>query len=245
MAGHERAQSPQETRFAVLTLAKGRGMHVKRGSRQRREGEADGPWGRRPARISHKLDGVRQTGASGRSSVERCGHDKPCRSKGRWAGSAWLVEEAVRRLLHKEPATPGRLRESTGELNGCQTSQGGRAGGSRRRFQPCWGKPTARNEWRGRGKQGQQCCVRPRPTRLPPTEGNEGTEETMNRSCAGYRFVQAVVLRSEVGGSVEQGATWETAVRVEGGISGLPAPGRRARPARPTGRWRARSGRGA
>ena len=173
-------------------------MDVERGSRQRREGEADGPWGQRPTRINHELGGVRQTGASGRRSDWMCGDDKPRRAKGLWPGSAWLAEDALRRLLRKEPPTPGRMRESTGELNGCQTSADGRALGRGPCFQPCWGKPTARNDWRGGGKrEGLRALRAPSSYSTSSNRVDEGNEGAGDWTCVAFGSVQALLLRSE------------------------------------------------
>ena len=150
---------------------KGSGMDAKRVSEQRREGEADSPRGQRSAGINHKPDGVRQTGASGRSSVYRCGDDKPCRAKGLWVRSADSAEEAVRPLPLWGLPRPGHMRESAGKLNAGQTPLGGRARGRRPHFQPYWGKPTVRNDWRGLGKHGRSRRVGPSFTRLNPFEG--------------------------------------------------------------------------
>src|SRR5438552_17344490 len=62
--------------------------------------------------------------------------------------------------------TPGQMRVAGRALNDGQTSWDGRTVGIRLHFQPCRGKPAARNEWRGLGKDARQCCVHPSPTRL-------------------------------------------------------------------------------
>ena len=116
-------------------------------TKQRREGEADGPQGQRPARVSRRgpswTEFVRLAdqavvafggaGMINRAEPRACGHSR---------GS---------RRLDTEPETErtaGPASNAAGD--GCGRAQDDQAG-----FQPYWGKPAVRNEQRGWRKRGQ------------------------------------------------------------------------------------------
>jgi len=116
-------------------------------TKQRREGEANGPQGQRPARVSRRgpswtefvrladqaVVAIAGTGMINRAEPRACGHSR---------GS---------RRLDSEPETErtaGPTSNAAGD--GCGRAQDDQAG-----FQPYWGKPAVRNEQRGWGKRGQ------------------------------------------------------------------------------------------
>jgi hypothetical protein len=116
-------------------------------TKQRREGEADGPQGQRPARVSRRgpswtefvrladqaVVAITGAGMINRAEPRACGYSR---------GS---------RRLDPEPETErtaGPALNAAGD--GCGRVQDDQAG-----FQPYWGKPAVRNEQRGRRKRGQ------------------------------------------------------------------------------------------
>ena len=115
--------------------------------RQRREGEANGPQGQRPARVSRggpswtefvrladqAVVAIAGAGMINRAEPRACGYSR---------GS---------RRLDPEPETDRTAGPALNEAgNGFGRTQGDEAG-----FQPNWGKPAVRNEPRGWRKRGQ------------------------------------------------------------------------------------------
>src|ERR1039457_7039901 len=116
-------------------------------TKQRRESEANGPQGQRPARVSRRgpswTEFVRladqAVGAfAGKDMIKRAGP------------RGWWHSRGSRRL-DAEPETErtaGPASNAAGD--GCGRAQDDQAG-----FQPYWGKPAVRNEQRGWRKRGQ------------------------------------------------------------------------------------------
>ena len=116
-------------------------------TKQRRESEANGPEGQRPARISRGgpswTEFVR---LADQAAVAFAGTDMINRAESRACG-----QSRGSRRLGTEPETErtaGPASNAAGD--GCGRAQDDQAG-----FQPCWGKPAVRNDQRGRRKRGQ------------------------------------------------------------------------------------------
>ena len=127
-------------------------------TRQRWEGEMNGPARaktgqsklHRPSwtefiRLAQQA-GVAFAGAAMTNRAE----PRACGCGRRWNGRGNKVM-----ALETGIKTPGPMRVTGKELNGCQTSADERSLGRRLHFQPCWGKPAARNEWRGWRKRNE------------------------------------------------------------------------------------------
>ena len=148
---HNRGMNHQVN--SVSRRGRGRGMHDNSMTRQRRESEADGPQGQRPARVSRggpswtefvRLADQAVVAFAGTEMINRaepraCGHSR---------GS---------RRLDTEPETErtaGPASNAAGD--GCGRAQDDQAG-----FQTYWGKPAVRNEprgWRNRGHDLMAIC---------------------------------------------------------------------------------------
>jgi hypothetical protein len=120
---------------------------MKSKSKQRREGEANGPEGQRPVRVSRRgpswTEFVRPadqavvafagTEMINRAERRACGHSR---------GS---------RRLDTEPETE----RAAGSASNAAVDGSGRAQNDQAGFQPYWGKPAVRNDQRGRRKRGR------------------------------------------------------------------------------------------
>ena len=120
---------------------------MKSKSKQRREGEANGPEGQRPVRVSRRgpswTEFVRTadqavvafagTEMINRAERRACGHSR---------GS---------RRLDTEPETE----RAAGSASNAAVDGSGRAQNDQAGFQPYWGKPAVRNDQRGRRKRGR------------------------------------------------------------------------------------------
>jgi hypothetical protein len=116
-------------------------------TKQRREGEANGPQGQRPARVSRGgpswTEFVRP---AHQAVVAFAGADMINRAEPRACGHS-----REPRLLDPEPGmerNAGSASNAAG--NGCGRARSDEAG-----FQPYWGKPAVRNDQRGWRKRGQ------------------------------------------------------------------------------------------
>jgi hypothetical protein len=125
-------------------------------SRQRREGDWRGPEGTKTGRYSRKgkPPGAPETGGSGRSSQDGRGSNtlpEP-RACGSASGSTGSGCKAMAPEGDKNAWTDASDPESAEERSNARpTERKGRSGVTD--FQPYWGKPTVRNEWRGQGKR--------------------------------------------------------------------------------------------
>jgi hypothetical protein len=145
------AKAPRAEGLAIARTRSTNGIEVaactESMTKQRREGEANGPQGQRPARASEepKLAGVRQTGASGRSSDCRHWDNKRCRAKGLWAPPCF--EKSGHRAGSGKKCRGGVKRGWKGLRKGAVPECGS--------FQPDWGKLTVRDDKRGWRKRRQ------------------------------------------------------------------------------------------
>jgi hypothetical protein len=143
---HDRGMSHQTN--SDSRRGRGRGMHEESSmTRQRREGEANGPQGQRPPGVSRRgpsrtefvrLADQAVVAIAGAEMINRaepraCGHSR---------GS---------RRLDTEPETD----RTTGSASNEAGKGFGRAQDDQAGFQPYWGKPAVRNDQRGWGKRGQ------------------------------------------------------------------------------------------
>jgi hypothetical protein len=125
--------------------------------KQRREGDWCGSERTKTDRSSPKAKpgGAPETGGSGRSSVE--GKDNITFPEPRACGSVGESNghdcKAMASQEDKNAWTKAGAQERAKEQSNARTTE--RKGRSERTdFQPYWGKPTVRNEWRGHGKRG-------------------------------------------------------------------------------------------
>jgi hypothetical protein len=120
---------------------------MNRMTRQRREGEANGPQGQRPARVSRRgpswTEFVR---LAHQAVVALAGTDMINRAEPRACGYS-----RGSRRLDTEPETE----RTAGSASNAAVDGGGRAQDDQAGFQPYWGKPAVRNDKRGRRKRGQ------------------------------------------------------------------------------------------
>jgi hypothetical protein len=148
---HDRGMNHQTN--SVSRRGRGRGMHENSMTRQRREGEANGPQGQRLARVSRRGPSWKEffrladqaavaiigMGMINCAEPRACGHSR---------GS---------RRLYTEPETRRTARRASNETgNGFGRAQDDQAG-----FQPYWGKPAVRNDnkgWRNRGQDLMAIC---------------------------------------------------------------------------------------
>ena len=120
---------------------------MKSKSKQRREGEASGPEGQRPARVSRRgpswTEFVR---LADQAVVAFAGTEMISRAEPRACGHS-----RGSRRLDPEPETE----RTAGPASNAAGDGFGRVQDDRAGFQPYWGKPAVRNEQRGWRKRGQ------------------------------------------------------------------------------------------
>ena len=116
-------------------------------TKQRREGEANGPQGQRPARVSRGgpswTEFVRP---AHQAVVAIAGADMINRAEPRACGHS-----REPRLLDTEPG----MERNAGSASNAAGTGCGRARSDEAGFQPYWGKPAVRNDQRGWRKRGQ------------------------------------------------------------------------------------------
>ena len=155
-------------------------------SEQRREGD----W-RRPERAKTGRDktrmgkspGAPETDGSGRNSDE--GKDRITFPEPRACGSVGGSKASDCKVMASKEArnTWTYVGEPENAKAGPNAGEGGRARAGQTDFQPYWGKPTVRNEWRGLGKHGQQCLCAPvlLDLKVPTQLGNQGKARGFDR----------------------------------------------------------------
>jgi hypothetical protein len=121
-------------------------------TKQRREGETNGP--ARAKTVQSKLNKPSWTEfvrLAHQAVVAFVGAGMINRAEPRACGCGLRLNGHGDKVMASETGirTPEQMRVTGRELNGCQTSADERSPGRRLHFQPCWGKPAARNEWRG------------------------------------------------------------------------------------------------
>jgi hypothetical protein len=116
-------------------------------TKQRREGEANGPQGQRPPRVSRRGPSWTEFARlTDQAVVAYAGADMINRAERRACGYS-----RGSRRLDIEPETE----RTAGSASNAAGNGSGRARSDKAGFQPYWGKLAVRNEQRGRGKRGQ------------------------------------------------------------------------------------------